>query len=783
MANIDEKIKVEGWQTGLLSDASATDIPADAATTAENCDLTSVGKLKKSRGTKSFGLPAIPTGMTVEAFHEFHITIPESKDITVIFGTVSSRDRFYISPWYDDLTQTWNTTTWLELTEVLLTTVATRTSNTDYTLAASPAPSASDSAYNKWYIAIFNSTGVTFRGNDYLKTYTGSTRRCETKYGVTGTVVGDKVLLMRFPVFKNYLGTDNATITPHYQVDSLPTFTQHGEHLYIYTGSHKLDDGPDLWLGFIGTAAARQGYLDDNDLDFRGFHFESSVVFRTSDSGFLTAATPGAETENPLPWTAASDRWFFKTTFLLDGFQETILYYTDQLPFFQTYDLGATNRKFSIAVSLGFNSTYPRSDFWLNSYLLSISLATGLMPVLSRRIQRLLFYAARGQAGTPDNRPTTPFFMWKDVSIDDSSWSLAAGVYDNTFTFSGIEWDFAQKFPYEINTGHSLEVLGANAKQGLQAGGFYVTGPIYADQEYKDTFVIAPLSGTLVGKNTMPNVIPLSLWVRCREQGIYEIVTMAELNGRLLVFGSNTMAIVELIESTILTGRIVEQFQKRGIISDRGVQVIDGRAYYCGRESIYAFDGNQVTDIGDRIKSDWNNISLANRQACFTGFNRRLKQFFIKAGSTLFVYSTEQNNWKTETLDKTWTFFGTGVDGEFLGTDGTDIFQIDATGYTVSRALHWKSKHFNSARIKPRRFRASYKGSDLITARIYDEEKSSSVPVETVLLLPEATEKHVNVPISFESTRISIDLQSASSTNDDTEIDYVSLAETAKNQR
>lgn len=772
------EIKIEDFSLGLISDWSSTDQPAGSATTAENVDLTSAGKLKKSRGALSFGLPALPSGFVEDSFFEMHITIPEAKDIMVRSGIQASRRRFLVSPWYDDLTQTWNTTTHLELTEAVLTTIATKSSNTDYTLTAATGINSSDDYHNKWYVGIF-SAADSLRGNDYVLDYTGSTRRLQTKFGVTGTVAGDKVLLMRFPVFKNI----SSTLTPHYQVDSLPTFTQHGEHLYIYTGSHKLDDGPDLWLGFIGTATARQGYLNDNDLDFRGLHFEHSVVFRPNDSGFITAATPAAETQNPLPWTASTDRWFFKTTFLLDGFQETVLFYTDQLPFFQTYDLGAANKKFSIAISLGFNSAYPRSDFWLNSYLLSISLATGLIPVLSRRVQRVLFYAARGQVGTPDNRPTTPFFMWKDLSIDDSSWSLAAGVYDNTLTLSGIEWDFAQKFPYEINTGHSLEVLGANAKQGLQAGGFYVTGPIYADQEYKDTFVISPVSGTLVGKNTMPNVIPLSLWVRCREQGIYEIVTMAELNGRLLVFGSNTMAIVELVESTILTGRIVEQFQKRGIISDRGVQVIDGRAYYCGRESIYAFDGNQVTDIGDRIKSDWNNISLANRQACFTGFNRRLKQFFVKAGSTLFVYSTEQNNWKTETLDKTWTFFGIGVDGEFLGTDGTDIFQIDATGYTVSRALHWKSKNFDSSRIKPRRFRASYKGSDLITARIYDEEKSSTVPIETILLLPTSIEQHVNVPISFESTRISIDLQSSSSTNDDTEIDYVSLAETAKTQR
>ena len=772
MGNINE-IKIEDFSAGLITDYSSTDQPAVSGTTVENCDLTSAGKLKKSRGTKSFGLTSAPSGLVVEAFTQFKINVPESKTITVIFGANAGQDRFYCSPFWNDISGAWDTG-WLELTESFLTTIATRTSNTDYTLAASPAPSAEDDRYNKWYAGIFSSAD-SFRGNDYVLDYTTSTRRLQTKYGVTGTIVGDKVLLMRFPVFKNV----SSALTPHYQVDSLPTFTQHGEHLYIYTGSHAIDSGPDLWLGFIGTSAARQGYLDDNDLDFRGFHFDHAVPFRTNDStpSFISASSTPAETENPLPWSASTERWFFKATFILDGFQETVLFFDEESPFFQVVDLGAGSRKFSFTISLTLTSAYPRTDYW------PATAASNINSILSRRVRRIAFYAARGQSGTPNSRPTTPFFMWKDIDIDDSDFALTAGVYDITLTLSGIEWDFAQKFPFEINTGHAIEKIGANAKQGLQVGGSYVLGSIYADQEYKDTLVIVPLSGTLVGKNLMPNVVPLSLWVRCREQGIYEIVTMTELAGRLLVFGANTMAVVELVESTILTGRIIEQFQKRGIISDRGVQVIDGAAYYCGRESIYAFDGSQVVDIGDRIKSDWNNISLANRQACFTGFNRRLKQFFIKAGSTLFVYSTQQNNWKTETLDKTWTYFGIGVDGEFLGTDGKDIFQLDATGYTVSRALRWKSKHFDSNRIKPRRFRTSYKGSDLITARIYDEEKSSSVPVETILMLAETTEKHVNVPISFESIRISIDLQSASSTNDDTEIDYISLAETAKTQR
>lgn len=774
---LKEAIRIETWD-GLISDYSATDIDSNFGTTVENCDLTSVGKLKKSRGTKSFGLATAPSGLTIKAFHEFHITLPTAKDLTVIYGTTAANaQKFYVQPYWNDLTGAW-VDDWLELTEGIVNTIATAASTTSYTLTAGTGVGATDDYHNKWFVYVFNSSDV-FQGYDYVLDYTASTRTITTKYGVAGTVAGYKVVLMRFPVFQEFSTGVSPLPYPYFQIDSLPTFTQHGEHLYIYTGSSKgQTTGQDLWLGFIGTATARQGYFDDSDLDFRGLHFDllhSFKPLKTSGDEWISSVTAGNETDDPLPYPTAATEFVVATALLYDGFQESNIFFDETTTFTHTVTLPDATSNVAVTWTARFDTGTRRTGEW--------EVFTQAGYFMSRRVKRFLLYGAQGKLTSVGNaKLQTPLFLLKDIDIDDSGWSGSAN-YTFSTTIKGVQWEQAQKLEMTVNKGHTIEKTGANAKQGLQTGGFYVTGPIYADQEYKDTFVIAPLSGTLVGKNTMPNVLPLSLWVRCREQGIYEIVTMAELNGRLLVFGSNTMAIVELVESTILTGRIVEQFQKRGIISDRGVQVIDGRAYYCGRESIYAFDGNQVTDIGDRIKSDWNNITLANRQACFTGFNRRLKQFFIKAGSTLFVYSTEQNNWKTETLDKTWTFFGIGVDGEFLGTDGTDIFQLDATGYTVSRALHWKSKHFNSARIKPRRFRASYKGSDLITARIYDEEKSSTVPIETILLLPTSIEQHVNVPISFESTRISIDLQSSSSTNDDTEIDYVSLAETAKTQR
>jgi hypothetical protein len=287
--------------------------------------------------------------------------------------------------------------------------------------------------------------------------------------------------------------------------------------------------------------------------------------------------------------------------------------------------------------------------------------------------------------------------------------------------------------------------------------------------------IVAPLSGVLVGKNIMPNVMPLSQWLRFRNEGIYEILYWTQLSDNIItIFGKNTIAVAEIDG---IDSRISGKYENPGLISSRGVQVFNGVAYYPGKDSIYAFNGaGEAINIGNKIKSDWQTISLSSRQSCFSAFNERLKQYILVAGSTMYVYSIEYDAWTTETLDKTWIYLTTGVDEELLGTDGTDIFQLDASVYTTARSLNWKSRHFNSSRIESKRFRASYKSSDILTVKLYDLENHLTVPKETLYLLPASKEIHADMPVSFESTRTQIEITSSSSTNDDTEIDYLALA-------
>lgn len=838
------ELRIEDFSKGLITSPSATDLEAGSATSAVNTSFVDQGKLKKSRGIKAYvstvaAFPSFPSGLVIDSFFEAQLSVPSSQKIFIISGVKSSRRRFYVTPWYNG--STWVTTAWVELTEAESTTVD-----------ASPSPSttvygltglANDGTTNYYsHFYIWNNTRSRY---DYILSNTsGGVFTC--KHGIPSTAAGDAVVVMRFPVFK-----EAATVSTFYQVDSLPFFKQHGENVYIHTGSHALTSGTDLTLNYSSTK-----FFNDSNLEYKGLNLDHAHPYRLSDNILITSLVSRAfypaevnETADPLPYTTGvTNNWIFVATAIFDGFQESNIFFTPDVSFSTSTGnrnvatVSDVTAKIRVKFGIAHFSFYRRENEWNLIDAAGSLTGTSFNSIFSRRIKKIGIYAAIST--NTQVTPESPFFLVKTLNIDSTNWAvpptwlpgtsysvndvvspsvkngrafrvfvagtsggsepswntgLGSATTDNTITWAtdhhddyyvyngntgfdvkGTDWAEAQKREFTSNVGHLSERTGAVAEMASDVAGQYVLGPIYADGEYKDALLVAPTSGLTVGLNLMPNVTPLSHWIRFRDQGIYDIVAHTEQNGRLVVFGANSMAI--MVSDGINT-RIVEQYQKRGLVSNRGVQVIDGVVYFCGVESIYAFDGSQVVDIGDRIKSDWTNISLANRQACFTGFNKRLKEFWIFTAAGIYVYSTLQNNWRTETFSVTFTYLDTGIDGEFLGTEGTTIYQIDAASYTGARALSWKSHHIDSSRIRPRRFRMSYKSSDTITAKLYDVEVSSSIPKDTIFMLPSSTEKHVDTPVSFESQRVMIELSSTSSTNDDTEIDYVAIAGHQKEQR
>lgn len=774
------KIGFDRFDLGLYTAPDAMDLPIGAATIVQNCDFENFGQMSKSKGAKLYtingnALPTMPTSLAVDGICAFEVTRPSSKDMLLITGTVGGLRKFYLTPYWT-LAGAWVENAWQDLTEAVTTTLnGAPGSDTSFTLTSADVSATTD-YYKSWWVQIWDVTGAVSLGWDLVTAYNGTTKVITTKFGIASAASGDHVLLCRNPIFKGISatpGSGNASVADleHFEVDDRCTFSVENERVHIYTGNGKpVSTAPDLHLSYIGTDNGAQGYFNDNDLDFQGFILEHAHPFaienpETANDYIYLGLTSQNETDNPLPYDTAGiyNYLVFYGAILYDGYQESNHFFAANIPFesFLYRHVAITDATTSIAVNVFHRPclTAPRKDEYSET-----ADATGYNSVLSRRAKAILLYAARGKYNGVSGgfQFASPFFLIKTLPIDDSTWTLA-GVAPNEyfqydFDFTGVDWDFAQEFDSVLNRGHIVERVGATANQAVKVAGSWVVGPVYTSFKRNDIIIIAPRTSKFVGGVVTPSVLPeKSIKLDSSPHGIPRIIAIASHLDRLLVFGKDTLgiAIVDDINS-----RFIESIPI-GLTSKRGVQVIDDICYFTARDGVYAFDGRKPVRISEQITTTWEALTNAQREACFTGVNK--KQLWIVAGSTLFVYDTLKNHWRNETLDLTWTGFFQGHSGELLATNSTSIYELDADSYTTARALRWKSGEINTREILPRRLQAVYSASDLITVKIYDHEVSTSEPVDTVYLIP--SETSINTKISARAERMSVEILSESSLN------------------
>jgi hypothetical protein len=784
--------------TGLVTNFSAVDIGKQAFRVLENAqtikpglitDFPGAGTARLLVGTSLISVPDLPSGFTFERGFVYHITQPSDTDVMVIFGSNGGRDRVYVWPdivasngLRNSASSVVNTTKgsrvsntyikWLELTEVELVTVDVVTDTQNFSFTSLENGSTAD-YYIGWYI-------VDWDQNDWdIVTDNDASGGITIKFGITGVANGHTCVLCRFPIFINI-----NSVSPYYQFDNVngvPSFAQHGESLVIHTGSHEINDGPDLWLGYIN----RDYFNDDTDLKYNSWHCDHSLPFKLENDQEVHNGSPSnvAESDDPVP-DPDQTYWILDYALLYDDREESNVYFdlNDDQSYNQPYisdralayvSGNLIRATISLAVFDGFNKKSP--------YVAG----GGRPPVMSRRVSKLSVYLSAGGLSQGFYTPRTSFFLVREIDINDSNWSIVSGKFEFTLDIYGTDWRQGQQLPFSRVNGYDMAKIGANARFEVNAGNRSIIGPIYDDSEKNYRALFSPQGP--FGENK-PDVFPVTNRIDVSHYGIYSIVGMAEQFGRVVIFGNNTSVVVSMTGEN--AGEILEQFQKMDLIAQRTLDNIDGFLYFSSKKHMLEiFDGNRVAEPapGWLLQDIWDDFATDEKQEAFAGYHENDKEWWIAVGDTqrIFIWSVRDQNWKEYVSSNTYVDFIEGANGELFGATSSSILRLKAPTPTESLAITIRPQVFNHSRRSYRTARMSYKSNVTIKLTpLNDEYETETLKAKTpVLFLPQSDFNPVDRDIGLDTERASFELTTSASTSAGLSIDEITLAGNPKREK
>lgn len=798
-----EELEISSGHLGLVTNPSAVDADKQSFRTFQNVDVVRPGLFIPFAG---FGtaqirvegvlttVPALPSGFTLEKGFVWHSTAPETgSDYIIIFGSKNSRDRFYV--WPDiTLNRTWSTTTgskvsgsyinWLELTEAVSTTItsvnSTGVTGDNFVVASvSDLDTSLNNYYATFYIMVFNGSTNAYRGGSIVDNWTAASRTMDTNFGITGITTSDYVVITRFPIFKALatpISGGVATINSHYSIDALPVFVPHGDALIVHTGTHDINSGPDLRLGYIGDT--RFGGVGANA--FVGWYFDHAQPWEILKSKTVNSLTTPAESDDPIP---EATYYVIHHTLVYDGIQESNIYFDATNTFTGNHAVANVGggRAFANTVSLNFGADFDRTSPY--------STGTNFNSFLSRRATAIRVYMAQADAVTGSSafKPTTPLFFVKEISFISGlgTWTQDGGTgeYETDYTLYGRDWFEGQKYPFSLINGYETSKVGANADFGVSVAGRSFAAPIFDDTEKLYRSLFSPIR--LSGENG-PEVFPVISRVDTLHHGIYEITGLAEQFGRLLVFGRNQVVIAGV--SGANKGEIDEAYQKVGCVAHRTIKNLEGLVFFLSERYVEVFDGNKITESPfERIRDIFDALTQTQKEACFAGVHRVRREYWIHIsdGSSkgrTFIYSLPFDMIKEYVpssavlIDLIET-----VDGGLIGLTSSSIAELASGSPTESLAITIKSQVFNHNRGNYRRLRMAYESPSTLIAYPIDETQVSALQeLDPIIFLAQTEIEEIDEPTGLDSDRASFKITRAASTDLTLQIDSITLARKPK---
>jgi hypothetical protein len=697
--------------------------------------------------------------------------------------------------------------TWLEITEVVICEVDAVTSTTIFTLTTGSAPfndtiSTVDDYYNHWQAYYHD---VSTPANDsitYVSDYTGSTKTLTCLYACTGVANGDKIVLMRFPLWHSFVLQDvcDGTISDFDDQKNIvndssnfkPTIVQRKDAISVYTGRRKNTVHTDrysgvldpkwyqnFWFGYVETG----NLFDDSNLSYTGYHAERKYLFRPRQNerlgGFATVAA-AAETQDPLP---DNKIWKILYSFIYDGYQESPIFWQVE-DCFATGDgdlvdaSALTNQKLTVAFSIA-DATWPNylEEYWPDG--------------ISRRRTAIRIYLAQAEkteTALATFKPVTPFYLVREISLTDTTW---AGTGPYTYAAAqihilGADWDAGKTLEAELVHGffskarinadlatvlNGREVCASFVAGDSNESGYRPFGVLKAFDDFTESESYLIYSAINLALRNTPDLFPETDIRDMAEDGIYKIYNIKPIGDLLAVFGANKVVLLDRTET-------VRSFEEKGVNGYWSVNSIGNRMFWGNQYSIYdLIESGTPNEIGFPIRDTWQALSAANRQTSIAAYDPVSELFLLhsQSGAT-FINDVKKGSWRKYSSAKNWKWLTTGVDGEVLASDGSDIYQLFAGTPTETLTATYQKDFEFDTEVSITQFWLNYKSTTAIKVYIYDLENSETIPItEALLFLPQTVEETQKERLTIKAQRIRVKIEKQTSTDQDWVINSYSI--------
>jgi len=759
---------IRDFSRELVTNADSGDIPQNAAVRMDNCRADQVGKLRGIPGKALFtGGSSGPSGLTIQWFQEVVLNDVQTLVCWGLDG--SSVQHFYHS--------TDGGINWTEITEVAFLRLdgATTSPDTSFTVkdGTDTASSVNDN-YNKWWCFAQGDSAW-----DYVTDYDGSTLVVTSLYGIGTLADNTQIVFMRFPIwtedrlFSSF--SDHRNLVPD-SSNFKPSVVQRDNAVGIYTGrkqdnltymdSLAANQFRNLWLGYVELSDA----FGHGSLDYTGLHAEKKYLDGNND-GMVASTGVNAGSADALD----ADDYAVVFVPLYDGVQEadTPLYSAglpDTLIGSGIVQTVASGEDLVVNISL--------DRFTSNDYALWMG---------SRRVRSFLLYLAQVDVTTGSlYKPTSPFVLVREIEIENGSWS-GSGPYTLSVTIQGRDWAAGQKQEFEFRRGH-FSRLWANADFGVQVAGREVAGSLLMYEHNDGAFVplsargavdrpayLLPTPVSSSGQNS-PDATAIGSVIDMGEFGIYKLMALREFSDKLAAFGEHSLQIMAFRSDGVLAP--IEQFRGVGVKGFWSAFSNGKDLFWGNQESVYLLQrSGAYVEVGFPIRASWQSLSAANRKTAIACYRPKDDSFLLhsQSGDT-YIFDNQKKTWRVYKGTDTLNWISQGVDGEILATDGSDIYELFVGSPTESLSATYQKDFEFQTEIQLSQFHMSYKSTAVIVVRLYDLEKSESIPaLPDILFMPQSVADMQKELATLNVQRLRVEIQKQASTDQDWLVNEYSL--------